>query len=809
MVLPLNVNLIFSFLLVLMVSLPQSQAKSTKAKDDVKVLKATPDRFSRFKDRPNPPTKANDVDINDIGSEDENDENVDPDENEKLENEYFGRGKKAFRADESKKNPKHVTLNPETAFGPEVVTSFDFPNIDILELTKHMQKLTGLNLILDKDVKGKISILAPSPITVGEAWKAYLTALNVNNLTLIKTGSFYKIVQARDARYYDTSIYMGEYTPDTENYVMRIVKLKNVDAKQISQSFRMFSSRHGRIIEIVQTNSVIILDTGTMVNRLVKMINFIDVPGHEETLQIIQVKNSSADEIAKMLSTILSNKPGDMRFRANPAKTSQIADISKIIAEPRTNSIIAMANQEGAKQLRSLIEKLDVQSMHKGGGKIHVHYLNYSDSETVAKTLSSIVTSSGSGSKNNRSRLGIPGVGGGDEELFSSPVKISPDKSNNAIVVMASPTDYLTLKKIINKLDIPRDQVYVEGMIMETSLETSRNFGVTIMGKYGHGVAQTYSTDTGGGPDLLKMATSSIPGTVGGIFSGIGIGREQDIPAQGTTLKVNRVNALIKALAKDTGTNILATPQILALDNEDAVFENGETVPTLLQTIANNGATSNSFKEQEIKLSLKLTPQINKVTRNVKLKIDFSFAEIKGAAAATPAQSGGVPTTNRKAVTTVIVRDRDTVAMGGLMRDTTGEEINKVPLLGDIPVLGWLFKSRSKSVRKVNLLLFLTPKILMPYEKTAATTMKDILNRRAHHLKSMGDNADPFASTSKGLYDKASKQEHGPLYDQTQTTAGRLNDNNFDMPDYQSILREKSLENQTTTTTTNNDQDIF
>ena len=176
---------------------------------------------------------------------------------------------------------KYVQLNPETAFGPEVVQNFDFPDADILELTKHMQELTGINLILDKDVKGKVSISAPTPITVGDAWKAYLAALNMAGYTLVKAGAFYKIINARDVRYVPTKIYTGGYTPDTEAHIMKVMTLRHVDAAEISRNFRPFMSRYGRIIDLKQTNTVIISDTGSNIARLVTLIKFLDVPGFE------------------------------------------------------------------------------------------------------------------------------------------------------------------------------------------------------------------------------------------------------------------------------------------------------------------------------------------------------------------------------------------------------------------------------------------------------------------------------------------------------------------------------------------------
>lgn len=685
----------------------------------------------------------------------ESSEGADSFDSDESETEVFGR-EKGGGANKIKKDNKYVNLNPETAFGPEIIQSFDFPNADIMDITKHMQKLTGINLILDKDVKGKVSIVAPSPITVGDAWKAYLTALHMNNYSLVKAGAFYKVVNNRDIRYTPTKIYTGGYTPDTDNYVMRVVPLKNISASEIARNFRPFNSRYGRMIEIKQTNTIIIADTGSNINRIVKMIKFLDVPGHDETLQIIKVKNSSADEIAKLLDTILKDKQNS-RFRGNPDQKAQ--NISKIIAEKRTNSIIAMANADGAKELISLINKLDVKLVSSGSGQVHVYYLYYGDAETLSKTLTTLV----SGSATTASRFTSPVAGAATQnQLFSSQVKVAADKANNALVVTASPTDYLTIKEVIAKLDIPRDQVYVEGLIMETNVAKERGFGISIIGAYGSGAAQRAGF-TGGTNDLANLMTGNIT-SLGGLFVGGGTGPKVNFtpPGTSTPIRINSVNGLISAIATDTNTNVLATPQILAMDNTQAVFEVGETVPIQENSQANNGATNFSIKDQKVALTLKITPQINKVTRFVKLKIDQKIDDFSNRKTPT---TQGVATTTRSAVTEVIVRDRDTVAMGGLMRDKENITENKIPLLGDIPVLGWLFKNKTRTIDKVNLLLFLTPKILNTYEKTAAATTKDVLNRRSAHLKNVIGEDDPFATTVKGLYQKAEKQEAGPLYD--------------------------------------------
>lgn len=686
----------------------------------------------------------------------------------------FGRGTGIGSVTGVKKDNRYVNLNPETAFGPEVVKSFDYRDVSLIDLTKEMQKLTGINLIMDKDLKGKVSIVAPTPITVGDAWKAYLTGLNMNGYTLVKSGEFYKIVNARDIRYTPTKIYTGNYTPDTENYVMRILPLKNINATEVSRSFRPFMSRYGRIIDIKQTNTIIVQDTGSNINRLVRLIKFVDVPGHEESLQIIKVNHSSAQEIAKLLDQILKGDQNSrLRARQSTAALGGQSEqnISKIIAEPRTNSIIAMANSSGARQLRELIKKLDVRGVSATSGRIHVYYLNYGDSETMAKTLSNLVSQAQTGTAGRTTRLSRPNTNNDDSgSLFTNDVKITADMENNAIVVTASPTDYLTIKEVIQKLDIPRDQVYVEGMIMETNVSKQRGFGISIIGAYGSGGLDRAGF-TGGSPDLVNLLSQNIT-SLGGLFVGGGAGSKITQTVNGQDVEIKTVNGLITAIATSNNSNVLATPQILALDNTEAVFEVGETVPTPERTNAANGSSTVSIKQQKVALTLKIKPQINKVTRFVKLKIDQKIEDFSNRQAGA---SEGVGTTTRSATTEVVVRDKDTIAMGGLMRDKESFTENKVPLLGDIPVLGWLFKNSGKTTEKVNLLFFLTPKILASYEKATAGTVKDLLNRRATHLKNTHADEDPFGSTVKGLYEKAKRQEEGPLYDQSETERFRQN----------------------------------
>jgi general secretion pathway protein D len=256
---------------------------------------------------------------------------------------------------------------------------------------------------------------------------------------------------------------------------------------------------------------------------------------------------------------------------------------------------------------------------------------------------------------------------------------------------------------------------------------------------------------------------------MGGFLAGVGLGPTRDVKVtSGTTtstVKVNALNAMIKAVASHSSTNILATPQILALDNTEATFEVGDTVQVRNSTVVQN-VQNFSSTPQEAKLSLKITPQINKVTRFVKLKINQKIDDFKSGEG-DPNSGVGLPTTTRTAITEVMVRDRDTIAMGGLLRDREIVSNSKVPILGDIPVLGWLFKNKSRTVEKVNILFFMTPKILAPYAKTASVNTKGVLERRTQGMKQMFSEGeiDPNAQVSKDLSVKLDQQVKGPLYD--------------------------------------------
>lgn len=286
-----------------------------------------------------------------------------------------------------------------------------------------------------------------------------------------------------------------------------------------------------------------------------------------------------------------------------------------------------------------------------------------------------------------------------------------------------------------------------------------------------------------------------------GFFAGLGAGGSVDLDlGNGQTTKVQTVNGLIRAVAGNANSNVLATPQILALDNVEAVFESGESIPTVKTTTSPSGQTNTSTESQDVNLTLKITPQINKITRFIKMKIEYKVEDFSGRQLPSALEQQGLATINRSAVTEVVIRDKDTLAMGGLMRDKIIETTSKVPLLGDIPILGWLFKNKRKEKEKVDVLFFLTPQILSPYEKTASAHLKDSLNRRATHLQDSLSEDNPNNSTLKALYEKAKRQSQGPLYDEADVMknddAQQIREEDLDQanakkenPNYQDIIQ--------------------
>jgi general secretion pathway protein D len=634
----------------------------------------------------------------------------------------------------SKKNVASIQLDAETGEGGrELVSDFNFPDADIMDIAKTLGRLTGKNFIFDKDVKGRISIISNSPITVGDAWKAFLTALDMNGFALIPSGKYIRIARQRDARDKQLKTYTGDYSPDTDALITRVFPLKYIDAEEVARTFRSFMPANSRIIPYEQTNTVIVTDTGSNIAKLNKMLDILDVEGYDAGIEVIPVKYASAAELSKLIDTLIPGTGGSPvggapvpRFGGggrtfSARRTKEGGIINTIIADERTNTLIVHANSKGAGQVRALVNKLDQkQPAQVGGGKVHVYYLQFADAEQIANTLNSLSQTSGRPASPILGGGGGTGINPASQNIFEGAVKVSADKSTNSLVVNASPADYGTVRRVIERLDIPRDQVYVEVVVMEIAMTKKFEFSANVASP----VSGLFSTPNG---DLLQSVTA--PGTLTGAVLGFKSGGSQSVQINGQTFTVSNVQGLIRAIQTESKSNVLATPQIIALDNTEATFDQTEKIPVPSSTAVQGAGVSTSFTKESVPLSIKIKPQINKMSNFVKLDVEAKISSIQNESVPSALQSQTFGSLERSAKSSVFIGDSDTMVLGGLIRDQTSTAVNKIPLLGDIPILGWLFSSRTNTVQKTNLLIFLTPRIVRQYEKVRAILDRKLKER--------------------------------------------------------------------------------
>jgi general secretion pathway protein D len=416
-------------------------------------------------------------------------------------------------------------------------------------------------------------------------------------------------------------------------------------------------------------------------------------------------------------------------------RTKEGGIINTIIADERTNTLIVHANPKGADQVRELVGKLDKKlPAQVGGGKIHVVYLQFADAEEIGKTLNNLSQQAAPTHSNSPSPTGGVGVNPQDTTLFEGQIRVSPDKATNSIVITASPSDFVTVQRVINKLDIPRDQVYVEVVILEMTLGRQFDFSANIaLPTSGIGSMPK-------GEDLLNTFTN--PFSSNGVMLGLKGGSTQNVTINNVSVPVSSVMGLIRAIQTNSKANVLATPQILTLDNVEATFETSEKVP-VESTSVNQGIVTSGITKEPISLTVTIKPQINPISNFVKMDINSKLADISDQPPPASLQGKAFITYERNAKTSVVVADGDTVVLGGLVRDKQSDTVSKVPLLGDIPLLGWLFRAKSTKTEKTNLLLFITPHIVRQYEKVRAILDKK-LKERDEFLEGNAGGDDPM-----------------------------------------------------------------
>jgi general secretion pathway protein D len=639
--------------------------------------------------------------------------------------------------------PEEVTVNePGTEDRSTTATaqpakesgvSLDFTDIELADLIKTISELTGRNFVYDDTVKGKVTVITPERMTRDEAYQLFLTVLSVKGFTVIPSGKVHKIIRDKDAKETNLPLFADGRKTSGEQFVTRMVRLRHIDAETMAERvLAPLVPKTSNIVSYPPANTLIITDSAANIERLVQIIRRLDVPSSVDRLEVISLEFANAEEVAEICSTVLS-QTGPTASKGSNGRPAEQGATSQVIPYPRTNSLLVMASDEDLQTVRQLVRRLD-QKPTQDRSPINVYYLENADSEKLAETLTQIVAG----------KKGVVRNGGSPSRSTSlgDELSITADKPTNSLIINGSPEDYEQVRGIITQLDIKRKQVYVETLILELSMDATKQLGASLQGafKVGDGVVNI-STNQGRGPASLSdfaatknsdgSVASSIPSLLstaidgillGGLFNPITV-----TGADGVDITIPAFSALIDASKTNSDINILSAPRLLTSDNEEAEIIVGSNVPIITERLTDTGgstglAQSVSVERQDVALTLRFTPQITEGDL-VRLNV---FQEITNIAQTSVGNVNEVgPTlTKRLLRNTVLAEDGQTVVLGGLISNNVQDTVSKVPLLGDIPGLGWLFKHRSTIESKTNLLIFITPRIIKDKDDLAAVTRR-------------------------------------------------------------------------------------
>ena len=651
---------------------------------------------------------------------------------------------------------------------PDRIESFDFQNAEVADVAKAIGRLTNRNFIIDPGVAGKkITIIAPTQVSVPDAYNAFQSALAANGFTVIPSGKFFKIRQAADAKRDSIETYSGAYYPNSDQMITRIIRLKHLSADDVFKNLqRILPSKNGEMTPFPASNSLIMSDYGANVDRVVKIIEQLDKPGFDEQLEVIPIRYAKSKDVSEILGRIINKDPGGPSFQggfgaprsARFDRGGAPEDLSLVQSDERTNALIVVGNAAGVEKARQLVKKLDYRLESSEAGGVNVYYVKYGEAEKLAQTLNGV--SGGAAAGNQAGAAQPPGLGAARgpspadrQQIFGGDVRIVSDKNTNSLVVTASKRDYETLLDLLAKLDIQRDQVYVEGVIMELSSDKSR---LTDLAYYkfhddGSGGASAAGRMGFSGKDTLAKVMNPA-GDSGAILSfGSGGPLNVTLPGMPGPIVIPSLVAFLNLLQSTTETNILATPQLLTLDNEEAEVEVGQEVPVGVDSATTGATTTVSTQRVKATTKLKVTPFIRPDSDVVRLKVELPIKGLSDIQVkAENLAKNAVATTDRNIKTNIVVHDGDTAVLGGLMRDEDTLSETKVPMLGDLPVLGWLFKASKISRTKLNLLVFLTPRIIRTVDDSHRNLDRK-LQQRIEWLKTNFDGRDPYGKAMDEL----------------------------------------------------------
>lgn len=539
-------------------------------------------------------------------------------------------------------------------------------NADIRDLIQWAQEVTGKSIIVHPNVKGKVTVMAGEPMTRGEAYEVFLSTLQVYGFAVIESANSIKVIPDALAKQSSVPVTGNGEQKTAEDVVVQIVKIKNISATQLVNLLRPLVPQVGHLAAYPATNALIIADRANNIQKVIDIVSSLDT-GSTVDIELIPMQFASAKDVADVINKLLPQQQ---------AKGAENLSVMLAVDE-RSNSLLLTGDLATRSQIRKLVHRLD-QPL-SGDGNTQVFYLNYSNAADLVPILESI---SGSLKKNQKDKVAV------DTEIG-----IQANESVNALVITAPPAMLNTMKGVIAKLDRRRAQVLVEALIVEVNEDLGNDLGIEWVAN---------NTDTSLGfrsfprTPVLNIDQNTGLGALGsgftmGYFSG------------------GQMRALINALATETNANILSTPTIMALDNEEAQILVGSNVPFITGSEAReNDDPFQTIERKDVGITLKVKPRVNN-NNSVTLEIEQSVENISQTA---DVGAADIITNKREIKTRVLIDDNEILVLGGLIRDEAEEIESKVPFFGDIPGLGRLFKSTNTKTVKRNLMVFIRPTIL-------------------------------------------------------------------------------------------------
>ncbi len=606
------------------------------------------------------------------------------------------------------------------ALPPGARITFNLQDADLPDLIRAIGNITGRRFILPGKVRSiKTTIYSPTKVTPAEAYQAFLSVLAVNGMTVIPSGRYLKVEETAGAATQVLPTYgAGQDAPGDDRFITRIVRLRSISADDASTVLGHFKSRDGDITPYAATNTLIITDLAANIRRMLQILGEVDVSGVGEQIWVEPVHYALASELATRLTEILGGgAAAGAAARPATAGGSEVR-LGRILADDRSNSLVIVATQRMYVRVLELLRRLDVSI--DGEGQVRVLRLQHGDAEEMATVLNNITgggRQAGAAGQNPR----------GTNAVFEGPVRITADKPSNALVITSSPRDYVALRRVIDELDRSRRQVFIEAVVMELSINRSNRLGLNFHGALPLDESGQQGIALGGFNPLSSIIPSAdtLTGLALGVRGQQVAGSQNLIPGIGVSIPAFGVT--LNALASTGDANVLSTPHIIATDNSPADINVGQNVPlqTNIGGIASSlagaagpqagalasllgGGQGFSAPRQDVGTKIRIVPHIND-SNEVRLEIDEEISEVGASAGG---QLGAVTINRRTAKTVVVVRDQNTVVIGGLIRNTDTNTETRIPILGDIPILGALFRNTTRSTQRSNLLLILTPYVI-------------------------------------------------------------------------------------------------